>query len=178
MYKKHSPLHIYQDNTFYFISARTVKSVKIFNTEDKKKVIIKTLNNVLERYKYLLYAFVILDNHYHIIIKTNKGNDLKYLIKDFHALSSKELNKMSNKKGRKVWYQYWDYCLRDEKDFLLHLNYIHHNLVKHKYVNKQEEVLNCKFCSYSRIIKEKGEEWMSDCFERYSIYDFTIKEDD
>ena len=82
---------------------------------------------------------------------------------------------MKTKKGGGVWNQYQDYCIRNEKDFYYHFNYIHHNPVKHKYVNEQSDVLGYEFCSYRKWIEKKGKEWMNDCFEKYPIKDFTVE---
>ncbi|RLG81399.1 MAG: hypothetical protein DRO40_09720 [Thermoprotei archaeon] len=174
----HRPPHIYQDNTFYFITARTIKKNRFFNTIKKKEILFRILGDVLKKYGWQLYTWVILDNHYHLISKIKEGEDLKFFIKDFHSLSAKDLNRLENKQGRKIWYQYWDYRIRNEKDFYLHFNYIHHNPVKHDYVKIQDEVLNYPFCSYKQWVDKKGGEWMSDCFRRYPIIDFTVGGDD
>ena len=178
MFKKHHPLHIYEDDTIYFITARTIEKEKFFNTDEKKKILYQELKKFLEKYYYQLYAWIILDNHYHLLFKTKTGKDLEYFISDLHSASSKNLNKLDNQKGRKVWFQYWDRCIRDEKDFYFHFNYIHHNLVKHGYVGTQEEVFKNQFCSYKHWVNKKGEEWMGDCFERYPIVDFTVEGDE
>ena len=110
-------------------------------------------------------------------MKIATGENLKFFVKDLHSLSAKRLNELDKQAGRKVWFQYWDYCPRNEKDFYFHFNYVHHNLVKHGYVKIQDDVLKYPFCSYQQWTEKKGKEWMSDCFERYSILDFTIEGD-
>ena len=80
--------------------------------------------------------------------------------------------------GRQIWYQYWDYCIRNEEDFWRHFNYIHHNLVKHRDVKEQALVANYPFSSYKTWLERKGEEWLNDCFAQYPILDFTKEEDD
>jgi len=178
MYKKHHPLHIYKDNELYFITARTIKKEKFFNTAEKKGIFHRTLKSVLEKYGYHLYAWIVLGNHYHFLMKAITGENLKFFVKDLHSLSAKEINKSDDQAGRKIWFQYWDRCVRDEKDFYFHFNYIHHNPVKHGYVKTQEEVLKDQFCSYGRWVKKKGEEWMGDCFAVYPIMDFTVEGDE
>ena len=170
--------HIYKNDTFYFLSARTVEKNKFFNTAEKKEIFRQVLKSILERYNYLLYAWVILDNHYHLIIKTEKtGEKLKFFMKGLHSLSAKRLNALENQKERKIWFQYFDRCIRNEKDFYFRFNYIHHNPVKHGYVKTQNDVLKYPFCSYKQWVEKKGEEWMSDCFASYPILDFTVEDD-
>jgi REP element-mobilizing transposase RayT len=92
----YSPFHIYKDDTIYFITARTVEKEKLFDIEKKKKIFYRTLKNVLERYNYLLYAWTILDNHYHLLMKIAEGENLKFFVKDLHALSAKRLNELDD----------------------------------------------------------------------------------
>ena len=178
MYKKHHPLHIYKDETIYFVTARTIKKEKFFNTGEKKKILLQALKKSLEDYRYLPFAWIILSNHYHLLFKAKKGEDLGHFISSLGSLSSKDLNKLDDKKGRNIWFQYWDYCPRNEKDFYQHFNYIHHNPVKHGYVKIQDDVLKYPFCSYNQWMAKKGEEWMSDCFATYPILDFTVEGDE
>ena len=173
----HRPLHIYENEMIYFITARTIEKEKFFNTTEKKEIFHQTLKNVLKKYDCCLYAWIILDNHYHFLMKVTTGKSLKLFVKDLHSLSAKRINELDDQEGRRIWFQYLDYCPRDEKDFYLHFNYIHHNPVKHGYVKIQEEVLRNQFCSYRQWIKKKGEEWMGDCFVTYPIIDFTVEGD-
>lgn len=68
-----------------------------------------------------------------------------------------------------VWYQYLETVIRSEADFYRHLNYIHQNPVKHGYTKDMEKY---QFSSYQYYLKEKGKEWLADCFREYPIVDF------
>ncbi|MFQ5753938.1 MAG: hypothetical protein ACE5HI_18270, partial [bacterium] len=68
-----------------------------------------------------------------------------------------------------------DYCIRDEKDFWVHFNYIHYNAVKHQYANSMKEY---KFSSYNNWVDKKGENWVLSCFEKYPIIEFQVDGDD
>ena len=175
--KDYHPPHIYQDGALYFIAVKTIKGERCFNSGDKKNILLKVLKKALNKFDVSLYAWVILDNHYHLLFKLLKGEDLWKFVKNINDNSSRILNEFDRQKGRNIWYQYWDYCIRNEKDFFLHFNYIHHNLVKHKYVDGQDRVLDYKFCSYRNWMEKKGREWIGDCFEKYPIKDFTVKGD-
>ena len=172
--KEYHPPHIYQDNTIYFISVKTIQGERYFDIENKKDVLFKVLKRATDKFNVQLFAWAILSNHYHLLFKLSSGKDLGIFIRNINENSARILNEQDNEQGRKIWYQYLDYCIRSEKDFYQHFNYIHHNPVKHKYVKEQDNVLNYKFCSYRDWIKKKGEEFMADCFEKYSIKDFTV----
>jgi putative transposase len=173
----HHPPHIYLNDSIYFLTARTYKKEKIINTDLKKRILLRNLWNEFYKAGYKLYVWVVLDNHYHIEFKTKYGKELGRILNLIHGKTSFEINKLDNTKSRKVFQNYWDRCIRNEKDFYQHFNYAHHNPVKHGYVRTQEEVLDYPFCNYRQWMDKKGREWMRDCFERYSIVDFTIEGD-
>lgn len=169
------PPHIYHDKALYFITARTVNRQKFFNTFEKKNAFLDCLSKAVEKFNFELSAWVLLINHYHIILKTGIGNALGIFINNLHANSARNINNLDNKPGRQVWYQYWDRCIRSEKDLYTRLNYIHHNPVKHKEINKLE---NYQWSSYNEYINKHGIDWVNDCFKSYPIIDFTLELED
>jgi putative transposase len=41
------------------------------------------------------------------------------------------------KRERGIWQRrFWEHCIRDEEDFIRHIDYIHYYPVKHGYVEK------------------------------------------
>ena len=176
--KAHHPPHIYLDNSIYFITARIYQKEKIINTDQKKKILFENLWSEFGKVGYKLYAWSILDNHYHIEFETKLGKNLGEALSLIHGRTAFEINKIDNTRGRKVFQNYLDHCICNKKDFYQHFNYIHHNPVKHKYVKNQDEVLDYKFCSYKQWVAKKGKEWINSCFETYPIIDFTVDGDD
>ncbi|MCX6827195.1 MAG: hypothetical protein NTV06_08035 [candidate division Zixibacteria bacterium] len=78
-------------------------------------------------------AWVILSNHFHIIIDVAGGNILR-LMHNFKLRYSIHYRK--SKGTGKVWQnRFWDHIIRDNKDLNRHLDYIHYNPVKHGFVN-------------------------------------------
>ena len=146
--RKFHPPHIYQDNKFYFITAKTFENRRFFNTLAKKSMFVQSLRTAVKRFSFELIAWVFLDQHYHMIINVGLGKQLGRCINNLHANSSRLLNKLENKDGRKIWYQYWDRCIRSERDFWTRINYIHHNPVKHGYAVKMEDYPFSSYSSY------------------------------
>ena len=92
-----------------------------------------------------------------------------------HGRTAFRLNQVDGKVGRKVFQNYWDYCIRNKKDFFKHFNYIHNNPIKHGYVNK----MSCySLSSYNKWLKKKGRAWLIDILTRYPIIDFGLEIDD
>lgn len=168
------PPHIYQNNTIYFITAKTINSTKFFEN-GKKDILYSTILFASEKFRLEIVGLVVLSNHYHTLINVDTGEKIYRFIKNIHTNSSRMLNMKENQKGRKIWYQYWDRCIRSEKDLLTRLNYIHYNPLKHGYTAKIEEY---KWSTYRNYLEKFGIEWLSDCFLKYPIKDFSIECDD
>ena len=174
----HNPPHLYTDNTAYIITASTMNKQKYLNDDAKKQILQTIILKSVEELGFAIFAWVILDNHYHILIRVAHGKVLGRLLNRINGRSSYEINKLEKKRGRKIWYSYWDTCIRDESDFYRRFNYIHNNPVKHGYIDKPNRLPSYKHSSYPYYIRVKGEDWCNDVFRRYPIIDFTARYDD
>ena len=166
----HHPPHILEDNTWYFITAHTLGE-KDLGREDFKNIWINIIKELTKKFNYRLFAWVILNNHYHILCKVRKSKELPTFINRLHGSTSYYINKKRCSQGEKIWQNYWDRIVRDEKDFWIKFNYIHYNPVKHGCVNKPED---WEFSSFNYYLDKKGENWAADCWQSYPIveYDF------
>jgi putative transposase len=166
----HHPPHILVDNTWYFITAHTLGENDI-GSEDFKIIWINTIKELTKKFNYQLYAWVILDNHYHILCKVRDSKKLPTFINRIHGSTSYYINQKRNSQGKKIWQNYWDRIVRDERDFWIKFNYIHYNPVKHGYVTGPDK---WAYSSYGYFLERKGETWVADCWQSYPIieYDF------
>ena len=74
-----------------------------------------------------------------------------------------------------IWWNYWDYCPRDEKDYLIRLNYLFNNPIKHGYVNNLNDY---PFSSFHYYMEKQGREFLVNQFKNYRDYkDLTLGED-
>lgn len=129
----------------------------------------------LEKFSISIFAFVVNNDHYHLLTKITNAQTLSYFVKNLHENSARLLNKIDGQIGRQVWYQYWDRCIRSEKDFWVRFNYLHHNPIKHGYIDGQDELMNYEFCSYRLWAKKNSPEWLDSIFYIYPIVDFTLE---
>ena len=171
------PPHLYQNENIYFLTARTVNSKAYFSSDKKKNIILAALTEALAENKFEIFSWVILDNHYHCQIKVKQGIDLPNFVQKIHGLSSRNLNKLEDIEGRKIWWNYWDKCLNTEKDFWIHFNYIHNNPIKHGYIKDFDQLASYKFSSYGHYLKLRGQEWLDSAFEQYPVIDFILEDD-
>jgi REP element-mobilizing transposase RayT len=81
------PPHAYLDNSYYFITSRTLVG-KVFNTDAKKQFIYFSIAKALKRYEFGCLSWVILDNHYQLVVRTKLGKDLGSFIRYINARSA------------------------------------------------------------------------------------------
>lgn len=162
----HRPPHLILNNTWYFITAHTYKQSSIFQPQPHKEIWLETLIEITSGYGIDLFAWALLQNHYHVLMYFNNANCLPNFIQRFHGSTAYQLNKLDETKGRTIWYSYWDRCVRDEKDFWTKFNYIHYNPVKHRYVDRMGK---WEYSSFRSVISQYGEEWMDDVLSSYPV---------
>ena len=79
-------------------------------------------------------AWVILPNHYHVLVQIENMKRFSYQLGQLHGRTSFTMNQEDGIRGRRVWYRCQDRCMRSEAHYYATMNYIHNNPVKHGYV--------------------------------------------
>ena len=62
------------ENAFYHITARGIRKENIFYSDKDKYIFIDKMNETFEKYSFVCYAYCLMDNHYHLFIKTPFAN--------------------------------------------------------------------------------------------------------
>jgi len=68
------PLRIEYENAFYHIVARGERRDIIFTCPADKEIFLIKLGETAEKYRLLVHAYVLMDNHYHMLLETPHGN--------------------------------------------------------------------------------------------------------
>jgi putative transposase len=128
----HSPVNYSLPEMTYMVTASTCNKAHFFNGEHRLEYLQNTLLELLERHDWRIHCWSVFVNHYHFIANSPKnGTRIPNLIKELHSRTSRTVNSWDGVRGRQVWFQYWDTCLTYEKSWLVRMNYVHNNPVKH-----------------------------------------------
>ena len=172
---QHTPAHYFKSNSTYMLTGATYKKIKLLKGDEPKIIFYNSLKKGCENYNWKIIAWVILDNHYHIMLRApEKADTLSNLVRDLHKFTALWMKKNIGvaKYLKRVWYNYWDTCITYEKSFLARINYIHHNPVKHGYV---ECALEYPFGSYYEAYRERGKMWIENeknyPWDNVNVYD-------
>jgi putative transposase len=170
---KHNPPHLFVPNAFYLITGSVIRKSHYLDTDEKRGFFCEILQKQSQRFNWRLEAWACLTNHYHILARAPEdAASMTAFIRSIHSLTARIINKIDGKPGRRVWWNYWDKCVRDEKSYLRMLRYVHENPVKHQVVEKAEDY---PFCSYRWFLENNPSEFtqivLSQPLERLEVFD-------
>jgi putative transposase len=97
------------------------------------------LHEVCAEYGWRLDHWVILDDHYHLLATSRCGRDMARIIGKVHNRMAQEIHRLhpsSNREQERVWWNYWDYCPRTQREYDVRLCYLLNNPCKHGYVDR------------------------------------------
>lgn len=160
----------------YFTTFATIGWIDVFTRKIYKDIIVESLRHCQEQKGLELFAWIIMSNHVHFIIKGAEGFLLQDTIRDFKKFTSKQIIKAiqeNPKESRKVWmlsifkrageynyrnthYQLWQNGyhaieLYSPKVTQQKLNYIHNNPVKTGNVEKPADYLYSSARNYADL---------------------------
>jgi putative transposase len=128
----HQPTHVFLPGQFYMVTAGTLYKAHHFQGMDRLSFLQEALMDALHKNGWIAQSWAVFPNHYHFIAQAPENAEtLKLVIKALHAHTAGEINRRDLTVGRQVWYQYWDTCLTYEKSYLVRLNYVNNNPVRH-----------------------------------------------
>ena len=68
------PLRLEFSGALYHVTSRGDRREDIYLTDNDRNAFLKILGEVCERYNWIVHAYCLMDNHYHILIETPDGN--------------------------------------------------------------------------------------------------------
>lgn len=155
----------------HFITATVVDWIDVFSRKSYRDCVIECFDYCIKNKGLILYGYVIMSNHIHMIIQSNDGK-LSDLLRDFKKFTAKAiLDKIQNDpESRREWmlerfklatethsrnknYQFWQYGNHAEEIFTEHflwskLDYIHMNPVRAGIVSVIEDYIYSSASNY------------------------------
>jgi putative transposase len=163
---RHTPAHLLLDDMPYFITGAIYQKRPLLIEATLKWQLLTLIKKNLQTAEWQLKDYVMLDNHYPLLVISKKGEDLPKIIKKIHGASA-HIIRLQTRCERPVWWNYWDYCPRNEKDYYTKLNYLLTNPIKHGYV---DDLNDYPFSSFSARLTKRGREAMIQQFRCYANY--------
>lgn len=147
----------------YFVTYAVVGWVDVFTRDVYRKIFIENLNWYSKNKGLVIYAWVLMTNHVHMILSRKERHKLEDIMRDLKKHTSVNTIKAiesNSTESRKLWmlkifkeagiansqntnYQFWQHGnhpveLYNNRLMEQKLDYIHENPIKHGFVNKAE----------------------------------------
>jgi len=150
------PVRIEYPGALYHITSRGNERRKIFRDKKDRMKLIGLLRDYHDRYGVLIHAYILMDNHYHLILETPRGNLLKVL----HGINggyTNYFNRKHNRVGHLLQGRYRAIVVEKDRYLLSLSRYVHLNPVRAGLVSRPEEY---PWSSYKGYIGKEKEEWV------------------
>ncbi len=150
------------DGGTFFFTLVTHERRALFGVPDNLALLRQALRTVRQRHPFRIDAIVVLPDHLHCIWTLPEGDhDFPKrwrLIKSQFSRGCKPKYKplpsraRVRKQEQAIWQRrFWEHQIRDEADFVGHVEYIHYNPVKHGLATSPRE---WRYSSFHRFVRE------------------------
>lgn len=135
----------------YHVTARGNNRRIIFLEEIDYLRYIHLLFKNKQKYRFSLYAFVLMPNHVHLLIRPSRGGRLSKVMQAINTGYTMYFNRKYGRCGHLFQGRYYSLLVEEEAHFLELLRYIHQNPVRAKLV---ERVKDYHYSSFPYYINE------------------------
>ena len=171
----HAPPHPIRLQSFYLLTAACYRHQTHLSMASRRQQLVDLIFECFINNGFEISGWVILPNHYHLLVWVDEFERLGKLFNSIHGITSRQWNLEEGVRGRKIWYKFSDRAIRSERHFYTTLNYIHYNPVKHGYAKSpydwSESSVHWYFDSY-------GRQWLRDAWVQYPVLDYGQDWDD
>jgi len=159
-------LRVEFENAFYHVTSRGNRRDKIFYDAADRERFLKILSRTKERYGFLLHGYVLMDNHYHLLMETPKAN-LSQIMQNINTSYTVYVNRKYQKSGHLLQGRFKGIIV-DKDRYLIELSrYIHLNPVRAKLVKRPADY---PWTSYEAFLAQRVEDSLVDTGETLSYF--------
>lgn len=147
------PYRLQAEDCLYHITSRGDDRKKIFLNETDRRKFLEYLLSAKEKFKFYLYAYCLMGNHYHLLLETTQAN-ISGVMQSINASYTTYYNIKRKHCGHLFQGRYKSIIVDADTYFLEITRYIHLNPVKARIVKSPEEY---PWSSYKGYLNKKGD---------------------
>ena len=145
------PSRLQSETGIYHVMSRGSRRKVIFHDKDDKKRFINIILNKKKECEFTLYAYCIMDNHYHLLLQDEEGN-LPTIMKKINSSYATYYNERYEGSGHVFQDRYRSEPVNSDGYLLGVIRYIHNNPVKASMTKRCQDY---PWSSYSHYINYK-----------------------
>jgi REP element-mobilizing transposase RayT len=148
------PIRIEYEGAFYHVTSRGNERRDIFVGSEDYERFKHYISEAQDKYDFLLHGYVLMTNHYHLILETNKAN-LHQIMHYLNGSYTTYFNRLNGRSGHLFQGRYKGIVI-DVDNYLLELSrYLHLNPVRAGMVKRPEEYALSSYRSFIGLTKKK-----------------------
>jgi len=145
-------LRVEFENAFYHVTSRGNQRNKIFYDAADRERFLEILSRTKERYGFLLHGYVLMDNHYHLLMETPKAN-LSQIMQNINTSYTVYVNRKYQRTGHLLQGRFKGIIVDKDRYLIVLSRYIHLNPVRAKLVKKPADY---PWTSYKAFLDHKA----------------------
>jgi REP element-mobilizing transposase RayT len=148
------PIRIEYANAFYHVTSRGNARARIFLDEYDRDIFLEIIKSAYDRFGFIIHAFVLMDNHYHILIETPHAN-LSASMKYINGAYTQKFNKRHSTVGHLFQGRYKAFVVdRNTRNtyYTELIRYIHLNPWRAKIIKRLDDF---KYSSHSALADKR-----------------------
>lgn len=121
-------------DAYHLITAGTFQKRALIQPDSRKEMLLESLDFNCYKSGWRLLAYVILDNHYHLIVETpaRDHSRMAHIIQSAHSFSAYHWRREDPTIRSRIWWNYWDTPIDHQESLLRHINWVHLNPASHR----------------------------------------------
>jgi len=92
------PMRLEFPNALYHVTSRGNAQQNIYLNDADRQQFLNVLNHVCQRYNWVVHAYCLMSNHYHLLIETPDGN-LSKGMRQLNGLYTQDFNRAHKRVG-------------------------------------------------------------------------------
>jgi len=166
----HRPPHRAGEHTRYHVTAACYEHQPwIGSSGERMESFSGMVLTLLEASRAQVHAWCVLPNHYHLLVESSDIPGLLGALGKLHGKTSFQWNGEEQQRGRQVWCGAAERYMRNDAHFWATLNYVHHNPVRHGYVERWQD---WPFSSAQEYLAGMGREFAEQTWKAYPILEY------
>ncbi len=149
-----------EDPGFHHILNRGVNRRVIFNTSQDKEKFLEILCEVAEHYDFTIHAYVLMSNHYHLLLE-NRRENLSAGMRQINSIYAQYYNKKYKRTGHLWQDRFKSWYIFDETYLFVLFKYLEFNPIAAGICKKAGE---CDYTLVHDILRGKVKSCMRDSF--------------
>jgi len=142
------PLRIIRPDSIYHIFQRGNNHAFIYESENDKAMFLKTLVETLEKHDPTLLYYVIMDNHFHLVVKTGQGSLSEFML-EVQRKYTFRYNLRYQRSGTLYDGRFRSIAVANEWQFRQLIHYLAYNPVEARLVRTPEDY---PWCAHRLVI--------------------------